>query len=318
MTNLTLYQGEGTKLALKGAKNMAAALRQSSQTGTSGGELPEGGVYISFSGKMGAYSIGPDKEAADPEELWLVNVFEFQDGWMCWKGNQPVAKRFASAFGTPVSEPDFKEHAPFKDGEGWAPAKGMMVRSIDRGMQGYYSTSTKSAVKEMSKLITEIARRLEEGLPAWPIIRLHKDKFTAQGKVNFKPVFDVAGWLAMQQVQKMAAMESNEDVVAAIEDLVEEAEKMEAEGVLDSTMHSGGDAADDSVDNSEGGIEDDRDISEIEDADIVDEEEGDDEPEHDSESQAEIERQAEAAEAARKAAAQKSGGLRRTLRKPAA
>lgn len=298
MTDLTLYKGEGTRLALKGAKNMAAAMRESAQTGVAGGELPDGGVYIAFSGKNGTYSIGQDKEDADPEEFWLVNIFEFQDGWMCWKGAQPVAKRFASIFGDPVETPDFTEHSPFKQGEGWAPAKAMMLRSVDQGRQGYFSTSTKSAVKEFAKLNKEVANRLEDGRPAWPIIQLHKDKFVAQGNTNWKPILFVAGWLAMQQVQKLAAMESNEEALAALEGLVAEADKMEADGVLDSTMSDGSEAPelDDEPEQDDG----------IEDAELADEA-----------AEAAAAAAAAAEEAARKAAAQKSGGLRRTLRKSA-
>merc|ERR1711974_113343 len=93
-TNLTLFAGgsNASKIALKGASKMAAALRGAAQDG-GGGDLPEGGVYISFSGKNGAYSIGQEKDDADPNEIWLINIFEFQGGWMCWKGGAPVANR---------------------------------------------------------------------------------------------------------------------------------------------------------------------------------------------------------------------------------
>ena len=311
MTNLTLFQGNGTKLALNGAKKMSQALAASAQTGAST-ELPEGGVYISFSGKMGRYSIGTEKTDADPSELWLINIFEFQDGWMCWKGGQPVAKRFASAFGTPVDQPNFQEHAPFADGEGWQVAKAMMLRSLNRGIQGYFSTSTKSAVREFSKLTAEIARRLDEGLPAWPIVQLEKETFMAQGKKNWKPVLFVAGWLAMQQVNKLAQMGSNEEIMEAIDELAAEAEQMVADGVMDTTMTGGAqeaaaseEEADDDTDYGDGETE------EVEDAEIVD-----DAVENDAAAQAEAAAAAKAAEeakalAARKAAAQKAGGLRR-------
>lgn len=230
MSNDVTLFGGNTKISLGGdAKRMAGALKQSSDEGALN-QLPDGGVYISFSGKMGTYSIGTEKEDADPEEIWLVNIYAFEKGWMCWKNSQPLAKRFASIYGEPIPTPDFNEHSPFKDGEGWAQAKALTVRSIDRGMQGYYSTSTKSAVNEMAKLEGEVARRLEEGEPSWPLIHLKKEKFTAQGNTNSKPIFEIYGWLGDAQIEKMSGMGDIEEISEGIDDLIAEAELMVLNG----------------------------------------------------------------------------------------
>jgi hypothetical protein len=171
-TKMALF-GDTGKVAMKSSKAMAAALKGASEE-ASISQLPDGGVYISFSGKMGTYSIGQDKEDANYDELWLMNVYSFEKGFICWKGGSPVAKRLGSIYGDPISTPDFQEHGPFNEsrGEGWNAAVAGMFRSIDRGIQGYFSTNTKSAMGEWAKLQEEVARRIEEGEASWPLVQL--------------------------------------------------------------------------------------------------------------------------------------------------
>lgn len=289
MNDLTLFGGNN-KIALKNAKSMVNALKGAAAEGA-GTDLPDGGVYVSFSGKMGRYSIGQDKQDANPDEIWLVNVLSFEGGWICWKGGSPAAKRMQSIFEGAPATPDFSEHGPFNvaAGEGWHNAKAFMMRSLDRGMQGYFSTNTKSAVREFAKLEGEIARRLEEQLPCWPVIQLHKEQFTAKGQKNYKPILSVVGWLGIAQVNHLATLGSNDEIAEAIDDLLNEAAEDERNGVPDLTL--GGDEpdnADDAADDAADAADDAGEEDGIEDAELADDdievegnegEEGDGEPE---------------------------------------
>ena len=275
MTNLVLFSGNKVSLDKRTAQAAAAALRDSAEQGRQGGDLPEGGVYISFSGKMGQYQIGQDKADADPNELWLINIYGFERGWMCWKGGQPVAKRFASIYSAPVATPDQTEHGPFnaQRGEGWSIAKAITLKSVDTARQGYFSTSTKSAVNEFSKLEAEVARRLEAGEPAWPLVMLSKEKFTAQGQTNYKPVLKVFGWIGHPQVGELAKMATAEEMAGAIDRLIEEADDMFKRGVLsqdfDQVTEAGATA---SESEDTGGADDFGDEGQVDDAEVVGEE----------------------------------------------
>lgn len=289
MSNLTLFKG-GKQVSLKNASKMVNALKGAAAEGAST-DLPDGGVYVSFSGKAGRYSIGQDKNDAQPDEIWLVNVLSFEGGWICWKGGSPVAKRMASIFEGQVQTPDFQEHGPFnvQAGEGWHAAKAFMMRSLDKGMQGYFSSNTKSAVREFAKVEGEIARRMEEQLPCWPIIQLHKEQFTAKGMKNYKPILTIVGWLGMTQVNELAAMSSNDEIIGAIDELIAEAADDERNGVPDTTL-SGADGAGEADD--EGEIIEDEDEDDIEDAEVVEDEiedEIEDEDEDEDEAEAEPE-----------------------------
>lgn len=270
MSNSLALFGSDNKIALKNAKDMSASLRgaaaQSSQS-----DLPDGGVYISFSGKAGRYSIGEDKKDADPQEAWLVNIFSFEAGWICWKSGNPAAKRMGSVYQAPIPTPDFSEHGPFNEsrGEGWRRMSAFMLRSVDVGTQGYFSSSTPSALREFSKLQGEIARRLEEGLSPWPVVSLTKKEFMGQGQKNWFPKIDVLGWLGIKQVNEMASLGSPEDIAAALDRLLDEAEAAEQAGVLDLTL-GGSDGTDGALtDSPEPDYIEDGDA--IEDADVTDE-----------------------------------------------
>ncbi len=217
---LSLFSG-GTDIA--NIDEMADALETSASEGASS-DLPDGGIYINFSGKRGVYTMGQDGDDADPGEMWLVNIGSIEEGYVCWKGGQPVAKRFASVYGPKLAAPDPAEHGPFDSarGEGWFSARAMMIRSVDRGIQGLFQTNTKSAVNEFAKLQRAIAAQMKAKEPRWAVIQLHKEGFVAQGQKNFKPIFHIVGWLSDDQLQEMSAMEDLDDVAEFVVAAVQE------------------------------------------------------------------------------------------------
>jgi len=48
------------------------------------------------------------------------------------------------------------------------------------------------------------SERAAQGLPCWPVVCLEVEEFESQGYKNFKPVFNVQGWLANDQLQELA------------------------------------------------------------------------------------------------------------------
>ena len=210
----------GGKTSLVNPDQLLAALEDSAAKDPRGASA-DGSDYGSFSGKLGKYSLGKDKVDADPNELWLVNVSSFQDGWICWRGNVAVATRMYP-LGTPVPSPDLNEHGPFtNDGDGWYQAKAMVFKSIDTGQQIYFKNNTVSGVSEMAQLQKEVIANMRAGLPYWPIISLASDKFTAQGRTNFKPIFKIDGWLSDGAMATLATA-LKEDAEFDLDDLYEQ------------------------------------------------------------------------------------------------
>jgi hypothetical protein len=182
------------------------------------GSAADGSDYMNFSGKRGVYEIGQEKRDTTADELWLVNVPAFKDGWICWKGGRAVAKRMAQ-LGMPIPSVDQAEHGPFeKDGDGWYQAKSLTVKSIDSGQQAEFTINSVSGVSVFASLQKEVTARLIAGQPYWPIIGFGKESFMAQGYKNFKPVITVDGWLNDEQVMsELPALFADEEAEIDLE-----------------------------------------------------------------------------------------------------
>ena len=210
----------GGAVAISNADAMAAALTGSAAEGRQGG-APDGSDFLNFSGKRGAYEFGPDKSDVENNEVWLVNIAAFEDGWVCWKGGTPAATRLSNIYnGQPIPEPDPQELGPFSgDGDGWHKAKSMVLKSVDEDdRQGYFKINSKSGVSAFADLQTLVADRFRSGQPAWPLVQLDKESFTAKGHKHFKPKLVVYGWLDDARVAELAA-----DPDADLDDLIKAA-----------------------------------------------------------------------------------------------
>jgi hypothetical protein len=195
----------GGRAVLKDKGSALQAMQGSAQLDPR--NLPDGTEYLNFSGKGGAYAIGRDREDVDPDEMWLVNIYSWQDGWICWKGSRPIAKRMWDVFGgTPIPAPDATELGPFDNDEGWSQAKGFMLKSLDSGVQAIFTINSKSGVSAFAGLQSLIADRMANDERDWPVVQLHKEKFTANKHVNYKPKFNVVGWLADEHIEKLGEM----------------------------------------------------------------------------------------------------------------
>lgn len=209
----------GGKIAVADVKSLAQKAAAAAQNNPRGG-APDGSEYLNFSGKRGKYQFGQEKTDVSPDELWVVDVGSFEEGWVCWKGGQPAASRMANIYsGVPIAQPNMDELGPFNSdkGEGWFQAKGLVLKSTDTGRQGYFRLNSVSGVSEMAKLMGEFAERAEAGEPCWPVVALTCEEFEAQGFKNFKPIFDVQGWLTTEQLQALANEETTIDELLDIE-----------------------------------------------------------------------------------------------------
>jgi len=210
----------GGKINVADVRSLAQKAAESAQNNPRGG-APGGSDYMNFSGKRGTYSIGQDNRRVGDDELWVVDVSSFEEGWICWKGGKPVSTRLANIYtGVPVITPDMEELGPFdsKKGEGWFQAKAWVMKSLgDSQQQAYFKLNSVSGVSAMAELIGAFSERAAAGEASWPVIVLGVEEFEAQGFKNFKPVFDVQCWLETEELMAVASGD------ASIDDFLEEA-----------------------------------------------------------------------------------------------
>ncbi len=196
----------GGKVAVRDVQALASRAAAAAQNNPRGG-APGGSDYMSFSGKQGVYTIGQDKRNIQPDELWLVDVTSFEEGFIGWKGGAPFSKRMANIYtGVPITAPDPEEGGPFNTqrGDGWFQAKAMVLKSLDNDQQGYLSINSVSGVSEMANLIGAFSERAAAGEACWPVVALTREQFEAQGFKNYKPIFQEVGWLTSEQMGALA------------------------------------------------------------------------------------------------------------------
>ena len=121
----------------------------------------------------------------------------------------------------PVVEPDPDEFAPFDTnrGDGWYKARGFTIKSIDTGQQGYFKSNSVSGVSSMSELQDSFSERANVGDAAWPMLHLKREQFTAQGFKNFKPIFEVVGWLNTDQLGALVEGADVNELIAEAADV---------------------------------------------------------------------------------------------------
>lgn len=206
----------GGKVAIADTKALAAKAAAAAQNNPRGG-APNGSDYLNFSGKRGVYTIGQEKRQIQPEELWVIDISSFEEGYVCWKNGSPLSFRMANIYtGVPVQPPAEDELGPFNHdkGDGWFQAKAMVMKSLDNEQQGYLRINSVSGVSAMAELIGDFSERAAAGEACWPVIQLDKEEFESQGFKNFKPLFTQVAWLDNDQIAKLAEG-------AAIDDLID-------------------------------------------------------------------------------------------------
>lgn len=187
-----------------GKEEMAAALLESAGDGTSGSG---DGIYLSFSGQganFAGWKLGRDKVAPDADALFIGDPETAIEGWTCWKGGSPVAKHEWSVYSRKtqaVAQSTLEDHGPYADGDGWSFMMGISMFDVDEpAVKISFGTTSKSGRNALGDLTKEIASRLLNDEPYVPVFALASEKFTAQGKVNGKPVFAVEGWVTDTEV----------------------------------------------------------------------------------------------------------------------
>lgn len=160
-------------------------------------------TYIDFSGKLGRYRAGREKEDMDPARLFFFEPMTALKGWICWKDGRPVGRVEWPYLlkDREVSRDDLDDHGPYNEarGEGWFQSRGFGVIAMDgSGEQYKFSTNTVSAKNAVEDVMNSIAGNASKAQPSLPIIRFEKEEFEAQGQKNWKPKFVIEAWVTRE------------------------------------------------------------------------------------------------------------------------
>jgi hypothetical protein len=164
-----------------------------------GGAAYDGVTYVDFSGKIGDYRCGRDKESIDPGRLFLLEPMAVLKGWICWKGGRPVGRVEWQYLNTnaAVKLDELEDHGPYDvNSDGWSESRGFGAIALDDRSQFKFSTNSASGRNSVEDLMTSIKDRAKAKEASMPIIKFGKETFVARGNRNWKPVFPAQAWVS--------------------------------------------------------------------------------------------------------------------------
>jgi hypothetical protein len=163
-----------------------------------------GGEYLQFSGKKGEFSVGRAKVPLDPDEVFLMEIGTFVEGWVCWKGSKPIGRHSWSIYQADeeqVFENELEDHGPYneKNGEGWKKMRGFGFVSLDEKKKSIaFTNNSASGCNSIDDLKLEVRERVLNDEPELPLFAFYCEVFDERG--NFKPMFDVRAWVTRDAV----------------------------------------------------------------------------------------------------------------------
>ena len=179
-----------------------------------GGVSASGLNYLGFSGKTGVYKLGKDGVDVEDDQMFLIEPAATMAGWTCWKENKVADEGKAKhkwlstdAARNPdviVGRDELDEHGPFRSGsgDGWKEMMGIGLMDLnDMDTSVEFTSTAVSAINGLKDVIQEASDRLMAKQPSMPIVWLGREKFTAQGKENWKPTFNVEIWVTREAVE---------------------------------------------------------------------------------------------------------------------
>ena len=196
LVNLKDYLASQNNLPALSDEDLGNALIESGDDNSNRGGFP----YMKFNGQTGVWASSITKTAPDPEDLFIVNIGSFVEGFVYWEGrdNKMTHEWLVSARAhSSVHEDDLEDlsgpHSQTNDG--WKKMMGFEMVTPD-GQMYKFRNNSKSGVGMIGSHAKECGIRVSDGDPCYPIIELGSEGFESKdGQKNYKPTFLPQTWV---------------------------------------------------------------------------------------------------------------------------
>ena len=163
--------------------------------------VQDGMPILKMNGKNGIWTYGMEKIAVEPGQLWAIDPYSFQHGYICWENMEPIGEIMRA-----MAEP-----LPAKDelpdyGKEWDLQNTVIMKCMsgeETGMVCINKGSSLGHAKMIRELTSQIITQAESGTDAlYPIVDLGYDSYVnrKQGAEIFNPVMDIVDWKTYDEV----------------------------------------------------------------------------------------------------------------------
>jgi len=157
--------------------------------------------YLKFDGRSGVMNVHDgDKESRFPDNVELVfNLLGSKQGYICWKGGQPIDQFEQTFFETLVPVTTMTDHSPYEDEErdGWQQQYQLFFKDLAKNTQYVLRLVSKSGLRQVDTFIRTIHEQaaVHDFTKQTPVVTISAAPFLAQQRKNYKPVFKIERWL---------------------------------------------------------------------------------------------------------------------------
>lgn len=176
--------------------------------------VQSGMPILKMNGKTGVWTYGVERIATEPGQLWAVDPYSFQHGFVCWDNAEPIGEIMRAAAEPLPAEDDLPDY-----GKRWDLQNTVIMKCMsgeEAGMVAINKGSSMGHAKMIRELTAQIIAQVETGSDQlYPIVELNYDSYInrKQGAEIFNPIMDIVDWKTYDEVMGEDAepLESAED-----------------------------------------------------------------------------------------------------------
>jgi len=156
---------------------------------------------LKMNGKTGIWTYGVERIATEPGQLWAVDPYSFEHGFVCWDNAEPIGEIMRKASEPLPNEDDLPDY-----GKDWDLQNTVIMKCMtgeEMGMVAINKGSSLGHAKMIRELTASIIAQVETGTDEiYPIVDLTYDSYMnrKQGAEIFNPIMEIVDWKTYDDV----------------------------------------------------------------------------------------------------------------------
>ena len=195
--------------------------------------VQSGMPILKMNGKTGIWTYGVERIAVEEGQLWAIDPYSFEHGYVCWDNAEPIGEIMRKANEPLPAEADLPDYGKDWDLQNTVIMKCMSGEEI--GMVCINKGSSLGHAKMIREITSQIIAQVETGSEAiYPIVNLNYDSYVnrKQGAEIFNPIMEIVDWKTYDDVMgdDVEALEADEpEMIEAANDVAESEPEPEPE-----------------------------------------------------------------------------------------
>ena len=170
--------------------------------------VQSGMPILKMNGKTGIWTYGVERIAVEEGQLWAIDPYSFEHGYVCWDNAEPIGEIMRKADEPLPNEDELPDY-----GKRWDLQNTVIMKCMsgeETGMVCINKGSSLGHAKMIRELTSQIITQIGTGSEAiYPIVNLDYDSYVnrKQGAEIFNPIMEIVDWKTYDDVMGDNAVE---------------------------------------------------------------------------------------------------------------